>query len=72
MSLNSLTEWPQWEAISHLALIGLFIYVHYVLITDPSSRTVNNFLLLIIAASLFNLIHQNINERNNVQPNYYI
>ncbi len=72
MNLQSLTEWPEWETLSHLALVVLYIYVLYVMYNDPASRSMTNMLLLMVALAGSTLIHQNINDRNNVKPVYFL
>lgn len=62
-------EWKQWEAISHHVLLFLSIYIIY-LFKNKLQRTTQNLLLFAILVALMTLIHQNINNRNNVSTSY--
>lgn len=70
MSLEAIFEYPEWESITHGATLALYVYVIYLLITNPLERDVTNLTLLIIAMSIGILVHQNINTRNGVRPMY--
>ena len=59
--LNKVLSWGPWEMLTHLATAVLFVYVAYLLFTNPSQRTVTNWLLLLIAFAVAVQIHQNIN-----------
>ena len=48
------------------------IYQNIFHLPDPTTRSITNILLLLIALGVDVLIHQNINIRNNVVPMYYI
>lgn len=60
-------KWELGETLTLLVLLCLGVYVLYLLVTKPLQRTVNNWLLLIIALALFIQIQQNVNVVNKLQ-----
>jgi hypothetical protein len=64
--VRKIIGFPIWEEITHVAVFLLHIYLFYSLYKHPEERTIGNLSLLLIALALSVLIHQNINERNEV------
>jgi hypothetical protein len=63
MWVKNIMEYPEWEIVTHIAVILLYVYILYGLYDSPGERNVNNLTLLLIAMSIGVLIHQNINTR---------
>jgi hypothetical protein len=67
--MNKVLDWPYWEKIMQLVLVVLFVYVAYELLTNPSSRSLTNVLLLLIGVAVSVQIHQNINLQKGLLNN---
>lgn len=72
MNIKYLFEWPEWESISHMALVLLYLYVFYIVISDVNVINLQNILMFMIVVALDTLIHQNINNRTKKYPQYFI
>ena len=70
--LEQFFEWPEWESLSHIALVLLYVYVIYTLFANKDAMTFQNVLLCMIVIALTVLIHQNVNDRSKRYPKYFV
>lgn len=62
-AFKNVVEWSSWEIISHLFLILLNVYILYMFVLVPETRTMTNVLLYTIVVAISVIIHQRINDR---------
>ena len=70
MSIKEFVEWPEWESIMHGVVLFLFIYIIYRFVVERQPISNYELILLLIASSLEVIVHQNINNRNEMKPKY--
>ncbi len=68
--LKNFFEWSELEVMLHILALFFSTYAIYLFYINRQNRTINSVLLFSILFSIDILVHQNINIRNNVHPNY--
>jgi len=61
--VEQVLSWKPVELFTYLAMVALFVYVVYILITVEKDRSTTNLLLLFIAINIIIQIQQNINVK---------
>ena len=70
--LKEFFEWPLWEGFMHMLFFLLNLLVLYLLVSNKNNRTMTNLLLYTILIGIVTLVHQVINGRNHMKPDYKV